>query len=1401
METYEARPADRSDRTQATSGRSGAPGGGSPARAILGLTLRWGSPEVRAAQRNTLDVVVDAHPATSMVQLADALGRYVAARDPHPGAAPAPRRIVAHLDGRALPARSQLAASPLRHGAVVELTPDSGFWRSAPAGPPAVTARDHEAGPGVGLRRVHPTRRTEPRPAATRLVVPGAEPAPALDAGPALLIASGLVGATIGLYLATQRPATLALALAAPLAYVFAEADRRRRQAAAERRRRRQHRGRLAAFVSSARQLHERETAWAEDEFPDLATRIAGIDPPSARLWERTQGDDEFLTVRLGRGRRRAGSEVDTSALDALDTDMAAEGYAAAAQVRDLDAAPIVVSLREVGLLALRGPSGPRQAVLRALVMDLALSHGPGALDIVAPPSERAAAGWLSWLPHATARDAGRTGGARVVLVRAGELCERALLERSARAVTAPSVGLWSGGLDDPVPPAAGAIATVEASGDGGAARLHVRFADRRAALDGVVAQTLEDDEADKVARRLAAYVDGSGRLPSWLDRWAGAAPAATDRALALGDLLELSGDSDGDVYALAAAWRRASLAPAVLGVTAHEVVRVDPLADEGVVVIAGGSAESQRDLLRSIALSLAAGGDPTRIGLVLVDGTGSGSTVFDGMGALAHVLALVRGDDLATLRRVAARVRALDEPDRPEAVVVLAAGWDRLAAEATELLASLSAAGATAQDAPRGAVGFVVGMGGDGGPARQPVVLRSTALPGTALPDTAPRDTALPVTARRDAITAAASTAAVPSDGDPADDDDATPFRAGAHLVRPDGALVSFQVAVDEPQRPTERLVRIGPWDPLGPQPARSGRAVAQPLSRQPTASQPAPAPSTQPVPAAAPVAERIVACARREHPTVRPLRWMTRLADRFGFDAVPASTDARSVPIGLADDVEGDRLVPVGLDRSPSRAWLVSGRAGTGRTELVRTVALSLMRDAADPAPEVYVVAASPGELACVAALPLVGAVIGAQETDRLVALATRLGPERPADARPACLLIDDLDEVVATAAPVATAALARLLAHGADPAAPADQPPGAEPAPRPWVVATCESPPAELDGVAWHRFELGAPGVAGAGADSPGGATIPGRGRLDGRAVQIMQFAAHDPARQAEVIAALAAHLPAEPAAAPVQAPTDHVPIPMDLTGALDVLVGLTPTDATPVRRALRGRRLLISGPAGSGRTSVLAGLAAQQGAAHPDAEVHLLASRIELDHCPLDWATASHGPKDHVALAHLLTDRLERDRPVILVVDDADDVLGSMPAELAELFRSLWEPALDDRLTVLAAASAFEPGAEPARAALATLRDHRFELVLQPERSALIEGAPPLDGTPAAAAVPARGVLIDGDDTIAVQAVSGRSLLAPAATGAAPGPAPAADSVDAAGLGRPLDASGAVDQIGA
>ncbi|MFE5898837.1 FHA domain-containing protein [Streptomyces sp. NPDC056488] len=396
------------------------------------------------------------------------------------------------------------------------------------------------------------------------------------------------------------------------------------------------------------------------DTWPDPATVLLTALGPGARLWERDPDHPESLVVRLGTTDRAelSGVPVTVGLREAGSLGLAGPGDRLAGFARSVVAQ----------LAALHSPSDLEIVLVSA--------------DRNRPLEERRRAwGWLGWLPHvrpahgqdcrlllaydreqahartseltrrlddgplgpgwpsadraSVAEAAARHEGPRTIVVVDGDPGTAALRETVARLAGAGAAAgihllcLAEAPSASPVSPVA---ATYEAAC---AASLAFRECGAAALLSGDVATAL------RLLRTAGGRVAGHGTVGvvdavsvAWAERFGRAlAPlrpetsaAPHGRAAALppsSRLLDELGLARATPASLMARWASAGDGTAVLGAGPHGPLAVD-LTQEGPHLLIEGPAGSGRtELLRSIAASLAAGGRPDRLGLLLVDGAG----------------------------------------------------------------------------------------------------------------------------------------------------------------------------------------------------------------------------------------------------------------------------------------------------------------------------------------------------------------------------------------------------------------------------------------------------------------------------------------------------------------------------------------------------------------------------------------------------------------------------------------------------------------------------------------------------------------------------------------------------------------------------------------------------------
>ncbi|MFD3947667.1 FHA domain-containing protein [Streptomyces sp. NPDC058579] len=397
------------------------------------------------------------------------------------------------------------------------------------------------------------------------------------------------------------------------------------------------------------------------ETWPDPAAVLLTALGPGPRLWERAADHPEALAVRLGTTDRAelSGVPVTVGLREAGSLGLAGPGARLAGLARSVVAQ----------LAALHSPADLEIVLISA--------------DRARPVEERRKAwGWLGWLPHlrpahgqdcrlllaydrdqaqsrtaeltrrlddgplgpgwpsadraTVAEAAARYEGPVTVVIVDGDPGSAALRETTARLAGAGAAAgihlicLAEAPTASPVSPVA---ATYESAC---AASLAFRECGAVALLSGDVATAL------RLLRTAGGRAAGHGTVGvvdavsvAWAERFGRAlAPLRTDAPAARGRtaatalpgsarLLDELGLARATPASLLARWAAAGDGTAVLGAGPRGPVSVD-LTEEGPHLLIEGPAGSGRtELLRSIAASLAAGGRPDRLGLLLVDGAG----------------------------------------------------------------------------------------------------------------------------------------------------------------------------------------------------------------------------------------------------------------------------------------------------------------------------------------------------------------------------------------------------------------------------------------------------------------------------------------------------------------------------------------------------------------------------------------------------------------------------------------------------------------------------------------------------------------------------------------------------------------------------------------------------------
>jgi S-DNA-T family DNA segregation ATPase FtsK/SpoIIIE len=1062
---------------------------------------------------------------------------------------------------------------------------------------------------------------------------------------------------------------------------------------------------------------------------PDLAALTAAARRWSQPLWERQRADPDALVVRLGSGPGRT---------RVTRTDPDGSRHAATA-----DDVPALLDLRCGGLGVIGPPDHARQA-LGGVLAQLAALLGPGELApvLVTRAGFLGAWAWTRWLPHLDPR---------AVLVRPDEpsLDDDEALLRELTALLAtrrPTVGAtgastpppWSVVLLDGAVDARLALALREHRDAGVIVLTHGRSADALPAAVPAVLR-LGGETGDRGELSLSGSEGLTGvtvdRLPPGIAAAFGRDLAALQPASSAHQLprevrlLELSpaGGPAAAAEPLTGGWSRSRRSlRATLGRTAEGPFTLDLCRAGPHALIAGTTGSGKSELLQALVTSLALNHPPDRCSFLLVDY--KGGAAFAEAVDLPHTVGLVTdldaqsttralrslGAELTRREQVLAAHGAADVADLPDDVTLarLVIVVDEFATLAEELPSF---------------VPELVGIAQRGRSLGVHLVL-ATQRPGGVVSPEIRANCSLRICLRT------------------ADDGDSRDV-----IGIPDAARVPLDV-------PGRGYVRLGNGAPVAVQVARvSGTASAgssEPIVRRwHWPAEPVREEAGRDGPSDLAVACRAIADRARaegvdppHRPWLPPLPALLRVEELRVHGAGAADGVLR---LGLADRPDHQRQHPLELDLHRGGSWLAVGGPRSGRSTLLRTVLTEAVAAFEPERLHVHAIDVRGGALADeAAALPHTGTAIGRAEALRTVRLVERLAQEvaerRAAGSpagRPALLLLvdgtEDVLELLDEADPGAgSAALLRLVRDGAAAGVTAV------------LTADRAVPGGRLAAVAEQRLVLPLPDradyvLAGVPANAVPSSRPAGRALLGEEALecQLALPAAGRPvvgARPPAGGALCIPELPADPVLGLPPSDADGLVLPLGPGGDEGAVLGVD---------LARTGGLLVAGPPGSGRSSLLDALAAHLSAA--GTPVLRVAPRISADPA---WSWVR--PDDRAGVQRWLGSLARR---VGVVLADDLGAPADAPA-LAEL-----PPMSDDGGAVLVAASTAGQLSAHYQGPVAALRRSRTGLLLSPQPGDADLLGVRLPRTPVPAR-PGSGWLVAGGSVQRVQVARRRSAEA-------------------------------------
>jgi len=384
------------------------------------------------------------------------------------------------------------------------------------------------------------------------------------------------------------------------------------------------------------------------------------------RLWERRPGHEDFATIRIGTGERRAALDLlppHTKPVENLEPLSAVSLRRFTNTHQTVPALPIPIALRQFTGIEFAGDGQAALALMRAMIGQLVVLHSPDELRIavLADAAAHAEWDWLKWLPHSAHPDEEDAAGPlRLAATDPDALMDLLGIDFRGRpdhdpdavpSVTEPLVVVVAQGVRIPEGSrllGAGMrnVVLLDATGamTGGPAVLRLTTRDGQvgflAGADTITAQAdaLSSAAAEALARTLAP-MRTSGTV-DLVDR-----PLETDF-----DMTSLLGIRDPRTFDVGAKWRtripQSARLRVPIGVTGEgELVELDlkesaqsGMGPHGLVIGATGSGKSE--LLRTLVMGLAATHSSEVLNMVLTDF--KGGATFLHMDRLPHTSAVI---------------------------------------------------------------------------------------------------------------------------------------------------------------------------------------------------------------------------------------------------------------------------------------------------------------------------------------------------------------------------------------------------------------------------------------------------------------------------------------------------------------------------------------------------------------------------------------------------------------------------------------------------------------------------------------------------------------------------------------------------------------------------------------
>ncbi len=156
----------------------------------------------------------------------------------------------------------------------------------------------------------------------------------------------------------------------------------------------------LDQAIKSTADAQRRSLGWCHPE-PRVLWTLAG----GRRMWERRPEDPDYCLLRLGIGAQPLSTaliEPDLSSVDELDPVTVTAMQSLIRSRSALADTPITLDLQRFSVVTVDGDMQVARALLRSLICQLAVLHGPDhiVIDAVVNAETSNEWDWLKWLPH-----------------------------------------------------------------------------------------------------------------------------------------------------------------------------------------------------------------------------------------------------------------------------------------------------------------------------------------------------------------------------------------------------------------------------------------------------------------------------------------------------------------------------------------------------------------------------------------------------------------------------------------------------------------------------------------------------------------------------------------------------------------------------------------------------------------------------------------------------------------------------------------------------------------------------------------------------------------------------------------------------------------------------------------